>query len=461
MIARALLISTENGLPDRIREALISVHDCELDVVANLDEARAMLDRRDLAIVLLHLEGNKEHEIRQFTKQTLGKPHPPSVVAISDQYDPGQAVTLLQQGFADYLPRPLDLRRLAMLTDVFTWRARQRPVDEPMENHAENARKLGTTTPLYCGEQLADILDQVRSVAPLSTTILLTGETGTGKTRLARRIHELSPRRDKAFLAVNCGGLALSLVESELFGHVKSAFTGADADRAGKFAAAGDGTLLLDEIDSLPLATQPKLLRAVDERVFEPVGSDQSFPVRARLIVATNRCLQGEIAAGRFRPDLYYRLNVVPLHLPPLRERREIIPALVNQFIAEFAAQHGRRVPTVLPDALRALAAYTWPGNIRELRNVMERAVALDASGFIGVSDLPKSLRTDCDTTNRIAPVGCETVSTLSQFKAEAESTAVLKALASNDNNRSRAARALGISRVTLYKKLHKYGLSS
>jgi transcriptional regulator with PAS, ATPase and Fis domain len=275
---------------------------------------------------------------------------------------------------------------------------------------------------------------------------------------MARLIHELSPRRDKAFLAVNCGGLTTSLVESELFGHVKSAFTGADADRAGKFAAAGDGTLMLDEIDSLPLSTQPKLLRAVDERLFEPVGSDRSYPVRARLIAATNRCLQDEIAAGRFRSDLYYRLNVVTLHLPPLRERRAILPALVKQFVAEFAALHGRSVPTLLPDALRAMVAYKWPGNIRELRNVIERAVALGPGGVIGVSDLPESMREEGETTSRPVSVDYATVSKLTQFKADAESTAILKALASNGNNRSRAARELGISRVTLYKKLHKYG---
>src|SRR5262249_42272148 len=219
------------------------------------------------------------------------------------------------------------------------------------------------------------------------------GETGTGKTRLARLIHELSPRRDQPFLAVNCAALPASLMESEMFGHVRGAFTGADRDRSGKFAEAGSGTLLLDEIDALPLTLQAKLLRVVEERAFEPVGSNKSQAMQARLVVASNRCLEEEAAAGRFRADLYYRLDVVSFFLPPLRDPSDLIRPLVGPLVAEFAARNGRAVSGVSAEALEALEAYGWPGNIRELRNVVERGVALCPGAQVELEDLPAALR--------------------------------------------------------------------
>jgi transcriptional regulator with PAS, ATPase and Fis domain len=294
-------------------------------------------------------------------------------------------------------------------------------------------------------------MEQVQRVAPQLTTLLLTGETGTGKTRLARLIHDLSPRRDKPFQVLNCGGLAANLIESEMFGHVKGAFTGADRDRTGKFAEAGCGTLLFDEIDLLSPTLQAKLLQAVEERVFEPVGSNKSLPLQARLIVATNRPLEQEVAAGRFRSDLYYRLNVVAFYLPPLRERASVIRAMVSQFISEFATRNGAQVYGIAPAALQALEGYHWPGNVRELRNIVERAVALCPGQEIQLEDLPEAIR----------PVGPApaTEGTLSQTKEEAESARISNALEKHGNNRLRAAAELGISRMTLYKKLHKYGL--
>jgi transcriptional regulator with GAF, ATPase, and Fis domain len=243
------------------------------------------------------------------------------------------------------------------------------------------------------GRGMEILTEKVRLVATQNITILLGGETGTGKTRLARMIHDLSPRRAEPFLPVNCGALAADLIESELFGLVRWTFTDAGKARAGKFATAGRGTLLLDDIDALPLPLQAKLLRAVEERVvFEPVGSDESVPVRAQLIAASNRDLEQEVEAGRFRSDLYYRLNVVRFDLPPLREQPGMIHHLAASFLEDCASHNGRPVHGIADEVLRVLEGYTWPGNIRELRNVIERAVALCPGPKIGLSDLPDAI---------------------------------------------------------------------
>jgi len=312
--------------------------------------------------------------------------------------------------------------------------------------------------PFLAGGRMGEMIEQVRRVAPQDTTILLGGETGSGKTRLAGVIHRLSPRRDKPLLTVNCGALAANLIESEMFGHVKGAFTGADTNRTGKFAEVGRGTLFLDEIDCLPPVLQAKLLRAVEDRVFEPVGSNKTQPLQARLIAASNRPLDQEVASGRFRADLYYRLNVVGFNLPPLREQREGILHLASSFLAEFGRRAGRLGLTIAPEAIRALEGHSWPGNIRELRNVIERAVALSDGPSIQLEDLPDSFRDPGPTiTLKLEPPPSQ--STLAASKDEVERVQITAALVRNGNNRLRAAAELGISRMTLYKKLHKLGL--
>nr|NIL99148.1 AAA domain-containing protein [Planctomycetales bacterium]NIP71300.1 AAA domain-containing protein [Planctomycetales bacterium] len=362
----------------------------------------------------------------------------------------------LREGAADYLARPLNLRRLALLLDVMRLNPGTASPGEARPLPA--VETIGEEDPfLFDSPAMRKVIAQVRSVAPLKTTIMLSGETGTGKTRLARLIHELSPRRAEPFVVVDCGALTPTIVESQMFGHAKGSFTGADMPHEGKFTAVGSGTLMIDEIDALPLSTQTKLLRAVDERVFEPVGSNELLPLRARIIVATNRSLEKEVAAGHFRRDLFYRVHVVAFALPPLRERRSLIAPLVEKWVAGYAADAGRPAPTVSPTALRAMEAYAWPGNLRELRNVVERAVALSTGPQIQLGDLPLALATVPDRQE--APSGSEAHSKWLQSKVDAEVSAIVAALARNDNNRARTARDLGISRVTLYKKLHKYGL--
>ena len=310
---------------------------------------------------------------------------------------------------------------------------------------------------------------QLRRVIPQSTTLLITGETGAGKSRLARRVHQLSPRRDAPFLVVDCGVLSPQLIESELFGHVKGAFTGADTDRVGKFAATGRGTLLLDEISALSAPLQGKLLRVMEGKQFEPVGADTPQTLQARIIVISSVPLDQEVIAGRFRADLYYRLNVVAFHLRPLREQRRAIVPLAHDFLAEFTSRNRADILGFCPNALTLLQRYHWPGNIRELRNTIERAVALAPGSLIQAIDLPEHIRfvrlDPSDNTQSLGrrrrpiPNGAVTNLTLPQGTEHLEMLRIVEALRKHRNNRVRAAAELGISRMSLYKKLHKYRL--
>jgi len=460
-----LLISTDASLIEPIQEVVVSVRDLHLEVCADLEEAEFCLQQDAVVLVLYHLTSSTSTtEATRLLRSVAATERPVSTIVLSEQHEAKQALTLLRQGAADYLSRPLNLSRLAYLADVLTVRARLAGV-QPRAVPAVAATGASDSGPHFAvhSEEMKQVMEQVRRVIPQNTTILLTGETGTGKTRLARLIHEQSPRRHEPFLVVNCGALSTTLIESELFGHIKGAFTGADHDRAGKFAEAGRGTLLLDDVDALSPEIQVKLLRVVDERVYEPVGGNKTRPVQARLIAASNKALEQEVQTGRFRADLYYRLNVVGFHLPALRERSSLIVPLTHQLIAEFATRNGRAVPSIVVEALAALESYHWPGNIRELRNVIERAVALCPGPEICCADLPAAIGKTVPATaaagQTLAEARPAAPSTLAETKEEAEITRILTALKKHSNNRLRAAQELGISRMTLYKKLHKYGL--
>jgi DNA-binding NtrC family response regulator len=338
--------------------------------------------------------------------------------------------------------------------------------------HAEAVQLRGTSncdidpiTATLFGNDVDDQIARIRRVAEQDTTILLTGETGCGKSMLAKFIHRSSPRRGDPYLVVDCGALSGQLIESEMFGHARGAFTGADRDRQGKFAAAGVGTLVLDEINSLPLPLQAKLLRAVEERVFEPVGTNKTESLRARLIAISNVPLEDEVGRERFRKDLFYRLNVVEFRLPSLRERPAAVIPLAQQLLRSSAAAACHEITAIAPAALEAMFGYDWPGNIRELRNVIERAVMLAGGPVIQLTDLPESIR-----GRAVAPAASPVFSltptppmpTPLQLSAPVgadDATRILTVLRKHNNNRCRAATELGMSRVSLYKKLHRYGL--
>jgi len=458
-----VLISQDSTLASVVQEVVARTPGIRLERVQDHDEACDRVASQGAALVLSHLTpAEPVAGLTRLLSTLEARDRGIPVLVLSDEYHAKQALALHRLGVADYLSRPLDLGRLGYLIDILTLARRRcaaRPESVAPIPQPQMAVIPGDESFLFlAGGRMGEMIEQIRRVAPQDTTILLGGETGSGKTRLAGVIHRLSPRRDKPLLTVNCGALAANLIESEMFGHVKGAFTGADTNRTGKFAEVGRGTLFLDEIDCLPPVLQAKLLRAVEDRVFEPVGSNKTQPLQARLISASNRPLDQEVASGRFRADLYYRLNVVAFNLPPLRERVEGIPHLATSFLAEFGRRAGRLGLTIAPEALRALEAHSWPGNIRELRNVIERAVALSDGPSIQIEDLPDTFRDPGPTiTLKLEPPPSQ--STLAAFKDEVERAQITAALVRSGNNRLRAAAELGISRMTLYKKLHKLGL--
>jgi two-component system, NtrC family, response regulator HydG len=333
-------------------------------------------------------------------------------------------------------------------------RGREFPAPEPGSLEELLERKLLAQTP-----SLVPLADRIALAACHDVTVLLNGATGSGKTFLARLMHDLSPRKQHRFLAVPCGALSANLLESELFGHVKGAFTGADRPKIGKFAAVGEGTLLLDEIDTLALDQQATLLRVIETGEFEPVGSVDTHQCQARLIVAANVDLETAVNEGRFRPDLYFRLNVMSFHLPALRERVQDIAPLARGMAARFNRKFNKELFDIHPETVAALEAYAWPGNLRQLENVVQHAVLVSTGPALLPSHLPPALReVSTPVVNGHAPPRFDPKS-LHHQRDLTERSVIQRALASNNFSRTRAADALGISRVTLYKKMKKYGL--
>lgn len=457
--AVVVLADCEQRLAAVIKKRIAAVIHC---CVEETRGTQATLDRiKQRGVDLLLWCVTRDHDRQQLLQQlsSVAMQQIP-LIAVTETDDAEFRAQLLAHGAIDCLSQPLDQARLELLVDVLTVKS-QRSL--PAANHElplaiEASPQSGSCVMnIQSIWQLRRILSRV---APMDTTILLSGETGTGKTYTARMIHDLSPRRQRPFVAVHCGALPLSLLESELFGHRRGAFTGADRDHEGKLAAAEDGTVLLDEIDSVPLEAQVKLLQVVEERVFEPLGSAQPQPFRARIIAAANRPLEKEVAEGRFRADLYYRLNVVALCLPPLRERPEAILPLARELLQSLAQESRREISGFSDAAEWALESYPWPGNIRELRNVMERTMALGAHPIVRLADLPEAIQKAYGNSpfrvDRPLPVAANT---LAAARKGVELDRLREVLQRNHSNRTVAAAELGISRVTLYKKLHEYGL--
>jgi DNA-binding NtrC family response regulator len=378
------------------------------------------------------------------------------VVVTGEEFPPCREVDLIEPRVAARLAWPADAGPLGHLV-----RERSASANAFLGTREEVlaekiSRRLLSLTPSLCQEQM---IERIALAAEHDVTVLLTGETGTGKTYLARLMHDCSPRKHHPFLAVPCGAQPANLVESAFFGHVKGAFTGADRAKIGKFAAAGNGTLLLDEIDTLGLEQQAGLLRVIETGEYEPVGSNETQICTARIIVASNWDLEEEAEKGRFRQDLYYRLNVMSFHLPPLRERTMDIEPLVRGMAARFNTKFRKDLFDVSKDALAALRAFPWPGNIRQLENAVQQAVLVSSGGVLLRDHLPPPIREYAPPPVNGNGHYKTAEESLSNSIDAVERNFILKALEKHGNSRARAAEALGISRVTLYKKMKKYGL--
>ena len=376
------------------------------------------------------------------------------VVIISGHGNVESAVRAIKMGAFDFVEKPLSLEKTML---VVRNALRQRRLEA--ENQALRARVDAQFTMVGESAAMERLREQVDMAAPSNGRVLIFGENGTGKELVARNIHTMSRRRSAPFVEVNCAAIPEELIESELFGHVRGAFTGALADRRGKFELAHGGTIFLDEIADMSLKTQAKVLRVLQEQVMEAVGGSTRIKVDARVVAATNKHLPSEIRAGRFREDLYFRLNVIPIVVPPLRSRREDIPLLAEHFMAMLAREYGRRPKTFDSDAIAALQQYSWAGNVRELRNVVERLMIMVPGDRVTARDLPV-LDHGLGTPSDLTPTMSAAIEPLHSARDEFEKLYILRALAAQQGNISRTAEVLGVERSNLYRKMRAFGIA-
>ncbi len=387
------------------------------------------------------------------TKETLPDAE---VILVTGHGTIPSAVTAMQQGAFNYLLKPLDLSQLRAVTDKASASLRLRRTNA--ELHRRLDEKFGFEGVVGSSPQMHEVIDRLKRIAPTDASVLIQGETGTGKELVAQAIHQNSPRKNKPFVALNCAALSENILESELFGHVRGAFTDASADRMGKFEYAHGGTLFLDEVGDMPLATQIKLLRVLESGEIIRVGSNEKVHVNVRILSATNRNLEGSIASGAFRSDLYHRLKVVTISLPPLRERTQDIPLLIEHFIKQFSKRHHKSIKSMSASARRRLMTFDWPGNVRQLRNVVESMVVVDFDGVLDLDDLPSEL-SDASEEPHATADGGSLADLTGKPLSEIERLFIAETLKQAGGNRESAAEMLGIGQRTLYRKIKEFGL--
>jgi DNA-binding NtrC family response regulator len=367
------------------------------------------------------------------------------------------AVAAMKMGAFHYITKPFSVDEVVPLVDRALELASVRKENASLRSLVRG--RGGLDNIIGVSEGIRQVLGLVRKVSDTDSTVLVTGESGTGKELVARAVHYLSPRAERMIVPINCSAIPADLLESELFGHVKGAFTGAHAARAGKFEAAHNGTIFLDEIGDMSPHLQAKLLRVLQEKSVTPVGGNRAIPVDARVIAATNKDLDEEVAEGRFRADLFFRLNVIPIRIPPLRERREDVPVLVAHFIARYNRDKGRALEGIRPDALEILMRYPWPGNVRELENLVERVVVLKGTGRIEPEDLPPKIRRAEGFLKAALPVLGENGMDIRTATEDFENTLIRQALHLAAGNKNRAAALLGLKRTTFVEMLKRKNL--
>ncbi|MCP3143989.1 sigma-54-dependent transcriptional regulator [Pyxidicoccus xibeiensis] len=447
-----LVVDDEPSMRD-VLEVLFTRAGFQVTCAGSVRDASAALAKAPVDLVLTDMKLGSGSGM-EVLRSARALKDAPEVIVITAFGTAASAVEAMREGAYHYICKPFDNEELRLLVQKALEKRTLR-----QENLTLRAQLLPGAGMLAVGRsaRMQTVMGLVEKVASTRTTVLIYGESGTGKELIARALHLRSPRAGHPFLPVNCAALSEGVLESELFGHVKGAFTGATSDRAGLLAAAGEGTVLLDEIGEVPPATQVKLLRVLQERKVKPVGSSQEVPFQARLVAATNRNLDAEVKAGRFREDLLYRLNVITLELPPLRERAEDIPLLARHFLARLVEEVGRPGLHFTPEALDILQRYPWPGNVRQLQNIVERAVALSDGDALGPDTLPATLRGEptAPTGDVQLPAGFN----LERFLDDSERRYLLAALKRTDGVKTRAAELLGLSFRSFRYRLAKHGL--
>ncbi len=451
MTARILIVDDDPLVPRTLR-ILLRKHGHDVDAAEHAREAfeRMAEEPYDLVISDINMPELDGFAVLKQIKQD----YPACEVILLTGYGTIEnAVRGMKDGAFDYITKPVLDDEMVVVVDRALESARLRTENADLKKRLATVEGGKGDGAVGRDTAFVKVFETVEAVAPTRATVLITGESGTGKSLVAKRVHELSGRRDEPFVEINCGALPEGLLESELFGHAKGSFTGATSERAGRFLAANGGTLFLDEIGTASQALQVKLLRVIQERTFEPVGSEETISIDVRLILATNEDLARRVEEGSFRRDLYYRISVVPIHLPPLRERISDVPLLAQHFLKRFSAENEKLVERIDDNAMTILQAHNWPGNIRELENVVERGVILAQSEVLTPRDLPPDL-----AKTAAAPEPGQTLPLRKALEIP-EREIIERTLRSHNWNRQETAAALMINRTTLFNKMRKYRL--
>ena len=448
-------MDNDQALAHSMQESLEKVgYSCQVATSGQEGARRLQHEIYDIVVTDLVMPDVDGMEILARARQAIPQCE---VIMVTGHASVPKAVEAMQHGAYNFLEKPITPSRLRAVTEKAADAVRLKRVNQELVQRLDET--FGFEGIIFSSDRMKQVIERVKRIAPTDATVLIYGESGTGKELIAQAIHHNSPRRGRRIKALNCAAVAENLVESELFGHVKGAFTDAVSDREGAFEWANGGTLFLDEVGDMPMATQIKLLRVLEEHQITRVGDNKPVKVNVRLVSATNRSLEDAVAKGTFRADLYFRLKVVTLVLPGLRERREDIVPLVDHFRKLFSRRHHKQVKGISTAVSRALYGYDWPGNVRQLRNAVETMVVLDSDGILDVDDLPPEMAEPFESTTSASPVA--TANSLSELVGQPmeayERFAIEETLKLTNGNRDEAARILDIGARTLYRKLDRY----
>lgn len=451
---RALIIDNDAAHAEAMADSLSRVgYQCTVAITGT--EGASLLERDTFEIVVTDL---KMPDVGGLEILAICKDLQPDaeVILVTGHGTIQSAVEAMQQGAFNYLLKPLDLKQLRAVVDNAARNQHLRRANAELSRRLDE--KFGFEGVIGNSPQMYEVIDRLRRIAPTDATVLIQGDTGTGKELVAQAIHQNSPRKNRPFVALNCAALSEHILESELFGHVKGAFTDASADRVGKFEYAHGGTLFLDEVGDMPLPTQIKLLRVLESGEITRVGSNENIKVNVRILSATNRDLEEAIRAGTFREDLYHRLKVVTIRLPRLRDRVQDIPLLIDHFIKLHSQRHHKEINSITATARRRLMSYDWPGNVRQLKNIIESMVVVDYDQVLDLDDLPDDLAVTNNHT-AVDTDGKGLAGLIGKSLADLEGMFIAETLEFTGGNREEAARMLGIGERTLYRKIKEYQL--